>query len=182
MALIQAVVSKTLRLYYKIFFCLLNIYQPLDITMSRDKWCASISLWGSIQWNNSHSSSSSGSVGSPQRSPPSTRYWNLAGTMKLFGYKLLLFWHPRLDGKMLPSHKQNLPPYHGYLTRPPFGILWMGDWVFWIPWLFVNPLYSLNVEGYQSRLFWGVSHLCPNLIAIGLHSNVVGGSFAINTS
>ena len=39
--LIQAAVSKTLRLYYKIFFCLQNIStqknQPLSITTSQDK-------------------------------------------------------------------------------------------------------------------------------------------------
>ena len=38
-ALIQAVVSKTLGLFYKIFFCLQNKKnQPLEITMNRDKW------------------------------------------------------------------------------------------------------------------------------------------------
>ena len=40
--LIQTAVSKTLRLFYKIIFCLQNIRtlknQPLRITMSRDKW------------------------------------------------------------------------------------------------------------------------------------------------
>ena len=39
--LIQAVVSKTLRIFYKLFFCLQNIStlknQPLSIAMSRDK-------------------------------------------------------------------------------------------------------------------------------------------------
>ena len=40
--LIQAVVSKTLRLFYKITFCSQNIWtlknQPLHTTTSRDKW------------------------------------------------------------------------------------------------------------------------------------------------